>query len=426
MTGAAGEDVLEKAYEVLSRYPLCEYCLGRLFAGYLRGFSNKERGSAIKTTLLMNLIAKNDIHRIKNLLGKLEEKYRKTIEELGLNWINKENCIICGDLIEKWESLYKEAIEKLIEVRADSFVVGVKTPREILRTEDTVWREHLIKTAESIASELRREVGKRIRDYLGIEPEFSEPGVIVLINISEGRIDLIINPILIKGLYLKLGRRISQSKWVSPEGERYYDLSIEDMIERVNEYFKGDKVVLHASGREDTDARMLGTGRPMIIEVKNPRTRRVPLELLEYILNYKNKWGKFKLLGKARRADVRVIKEFGAYKRKVYKALVVLEEEVNENNLRRLEGVFRNAIIKQRTPSRVVHRRADIVRIKRVFEIKTIKLASNVFEAIISAEGGLYIKELVNGDGGRTTPSFSEVLGVNAECVELDVLSVEL
>lgn len=35
--------------------------------------------------------------------------------------------------------------------------------------------------------------------------------------------------------------------------------------------------------------------------------------------------------------------------------------------------------------------------------------------------GGLYIKELVSGDRGRTRPSFAEVLGREALCIELDV-----
>ena len=41
-------DVLEKAFELLSKYPLCDHCLGRQFA--LLGYSmeNNVRGSALK------------------------------------------------------------------------------------------------------------------------------------------------------------------------------------------------------------------------------------------------------------------------------------------------------------------------------------------------------------------------------------------
>ena len=37
---------------------------------------------------------------------------------------------------------------------------------------------------------------------------------------------------------------------------------------------------------------------------------------------------------------------------------------------------------------------------------------------------GLYIKELVSGDDGRTVPSLASVLGVPARVLELDVIEV--
>ncbi|MEM4139481.1 MAG: pseudouridylate synthase, partial [Sulfolobaceae archaeon] len=41
--------VLNKALELLSKYPLCDSCLGRCFARLGYGLENKERGKAIKT-----------------------------------------------------------------------------------------------------------------------------------------------------------------------------------------------------------------------------------------------------------------------------------------------------------------------------------------------------------------------------------------
>src|SRR3989442_13830033 len=35
---------------------------------------------------------------------------------------------------------------------------------------------------------------------------------------------------------------------------------------------------MHGMGREDVDARMLGRGRPFIVEIKEPRKRRIDLE----------------------------------------------------------------------------------------------------------------------------------------------------
>ena len=52
-------------------------------------------------------------------------------------------------------------------------------------------------------------------------------------------------------------------------------------------------------------------------------------------------------------------------------------------------------------------------------KIRTIDKTHNV--AVIVGEGGLYIKELISGDDGRTKPSFAEILGCKAICVKLDV-----
>jgi tRNA pseudouridine synthase 10 len=43
----------------------------------------------------------------------------------------------------------------------------------------------------------------------------------------------------------------------------------------------------------------------------------------------------------------------------------------------------------------------------------------------VTGEAGLYIKELVSGDNGRTHPSLSEALGVPTRVTSLDVVLVE-
>ena len=68
-------DVLEKAFEILSKYPLCDHCLGRQFA--LLGYSmeNNVRGKALKVSLTMQASELNaekkpeGIKRLKVLAG---------------------------------------------------------------------------------------------------------------------------------------------------------------------------------------------------------------------------------------------------------------------------------------------------------------------------------------------------------------------
>ena len=80
--------------------------------------------------------------------------------------------------------------------------------------------------------------------------------------------------------------------------------------------------------------------------------------------------------------------------------------------------------IHQQTPLRVLRRRADKVRIKHVLDLSYDVIDEKTFSMRIKTEGGLYIKELISGDEGRSHPNVGEILGVNAICEQLDVIEV--
>jgi tRNA pseudouridine synthase 10 len=83
-------------------------------------------------------------------------------------------------------------------------------------------------------------------------------------------------------------------------------------------------------------------------------------------------------------------------------------------------------MIEQRTPLRVVHRRADKIRKRRIRDIEIKNQDEKYLELIIECQGGLYIKELISGDDNRTNPSISSILKSQANCVQLDVLDVHI
>lgn len=73
---------------------------------------------------------------------------------------------------------------------------------------------------------------------------------------------------------------------------------------------------------------------------------------------------------------------------------------------------------------RVLRRRADKVRIKHVLDLSCEVIDDYSFNMKIKTEGGLYIKELISGDDGRSQPNVSDILGVKAICEKLDVIEV--
>ena len=85
---------------------------------------------------------------------------------------------------------------------------------------------------------------------------------------------------------------------------------------------------------------------------------------------------------------------------------------------------MKQIVINQNTPTRVMHRRAHKLRKRRILNFKVKRLNSTLIEMVLRCEGGLYIKELISGDGGRTSLSVSEATMIPARCVELDVMKV--
>ncbi|MEG3055446.1 MAG: hypothetical protein RQM90_04770 [Methanoculleus sp.] len=70
------------------------------------------------------------------------------------------------------------------------------------------------------------------------------------------------------------------------------------------------------------------------------------------------------------------------------------------------------------------HRRADRVRERQVIDIQCTGRVDDRYWVEVVGEAGLYIKELVSGDGGRTRPSLAQILGRTASVVSLDVVQV--
>ncbi len=186
----------------------------------------------------------------------------------------------------------------------------------------------------------------------------------------------------------------------------------------------GEEAFLHASGREDIDARMLGTGRPFVIEVSKPKKRFVDLNQIETQVNV-SAVGKVEVSGLhfTTKDVVRHLKN-GEGAQKEYQLLAEFENDPSEKDLRTIEEKLSGICIKQQTPLRVLHRRADLIREKYIYQVKVKKVSLKRALMEIRCQGGLYVKELVSGDEGRTNPNVSDLLNNRAKTLKLDVLNV--
>ncbi len=121
------------------------------------------------------------------------------------------------------------------------------------------------------------------------------------------------------------------------------------------------------------------------------------------------------LLGTSRRAKV---------PRKNIGCLAEFENEFSDEDLHMIEEKLIWPCIKQQTPIRVMHRRADLIREKYIYKVKVKKVSLKRALLEIRCQGGLYVKELVSGDEGRTVPNVSDLLRNRAKTLKLDVLKV--
>jgi len=67
---------------------------------------------------------------------------------------------------------------------------------------------------------------------------------------------------------------------------------------------------------------------------------------------------------------------------------------------------------------------AEETRTRKITSFRIENVAKDEITIHLVCEGGLYVKELISGDQGRTQPNFSEKLGIPAVVKELDVIEV--
>ncbi|XP_028064752.1 putative tRNA pseudouridine synthase Pus10 isoform X2 [Camellia sinensis] len=228
----------------------------------------------------------------------------------------------------------------------------------------------------------------------------------------------------------KYSRNVSQTRWIIDD-ERMGEASVEEIIgSNILPMCQGDNYKFHAAGREDIDVRMLGSGRPFLVEIQN--AHRVPSEMslkeIEGKINrLENKLVKVKNVKVVGSQGWSLMREGEAEKQKQYAALVWISRSIEDDDLKTLSA-FKDMPILQRTPIRVLHRRSPLEREKIIHWMKIERIAgsSQYFLLHLCTQAGTYIKEFVHGDLGRTHPSVGSILGCRAEILQLDVTDVKM
>ncbi len=419
---------LSRRYErVLKDFFLCNRCLGRLVAQLLTKTSNKERGRIIRNFFAILYDAGEIEIKKENLYG-INLRFRKVEMD------KKPVCFICKNFLDD-ENLTKKAqeiMQKIKGIEFDTFLIGSIPTDEMRRNEEKIWEIFGADYAESIKSDINREIGKIISRKLKKKLDRKNPDLTIIIDLKNNQIRKQIKSLYVFGYYQKLVRGIPQATWYCPycHGKGcvkckgtglLYPTSVQMIIEKpFLKATKGKKSKFHASGREDIDARCLAW-RPFVIEIVKPLKRKISLRKIQREIN-KSQKVKVKGLKFVEKDVVRLVKNERSAK--TYLVDVIFEKEIPKEKLKELKKL-ENRVIYQKTPLRVIRRRVNKLRKRRVFKIswKIVSKKRVIFR--IKTEAGLYVKELIHGDGGRTKPSFYDILKVKPRKILLDVIKIE-
>ncbi|QLC33085.1 tRNA pseudouridine(54/55) synthase Pus10 [Halarchaeum sp. CBA1220] len=411
--------ILEDARAVVENGPVCDACLGRQFADRSFGLTNEERGRALRVSVELD---DDDPH----------------------DPVETEACWVCEGLCATFDEWAERAASGVDDVEFATYQVGTRAP-PLVEENEALLRESAglgEEGGEPFKAEFNREVGKRVGRLTDTEVDFERPDVLFVLDVAEESVDVQVNPAFVYGRYRKLSREIPQTEWpcrecngtgrragepcIHCDGTGYmYAESVEQLVSpTILEAMDGDDSSFHGAGREDIDAKMLGTGRPFVVEVKHPRERFPDVDALEAEIN-EHADGKVEVEGLrlATYDMVERVKELDASK--TYRARVQFDEPVDEAAFEAALAELDGATIEQNTPERVSHRRAAKTRIREAYAVSG-ELEDETHATVeIHGEGGLYIKELVSSDEGRTEPSLAGLMGTACHVTELDVLAVE-
>ncbi len=387
---------------------------------------------------IQNTLKNEDKKQTKNQ-KETENIIRSLINPKLIEKLTNDNssCNLCNDIFNELPKFTELVCDATKDYEFNDFLIGCKIDIDQVRAEEELWSNLGTKSPELLKSEFNRELGKLVQARLMKDVNFETPDITIIVDTRYDITRLQIASLFIYGRYRKFSRDIPQTKWPCKScwgrgckkcngTGKVYQTSVEELIaEKVMEITKGKNHLFHGMGREDIEVRMLGNGRPFILEITEPKVRNIDLKEIEKDINVftKDKVEIFNLRFSTHR-EVREIK--AAKPSKTYEVKINFEKKINIQKLKDIVSTFTGQIIKQRTPIRVSHRRADLVRERKVLGMRISEVSKDGIHAIfeITGESGLYIKELVTGDSERTLPSISSELGLQCTVQGLDVVRI--
>ena len=243
--------VLSTSNEIIKKYNLCDYCLGRLFTKQLRLSSNK-------------------------ILGKKLKNGRES----------NHSCYICKNLFDNLDHFLKLMLDSSFDYKFRTFSIGTIIKPSIVDRDDALKSEFKLRGIDGVKSDITKELVKLFLKKTKKIANYIDPEIIFTVNLKEPSCNLHSKPIVISGRYTKSKRGYSQKQKscdnCSGKGCRTCNFhgisefnSVEGVISKlIFKKFGGTTTKFTWIGGEDKSSLVLGSGRPFVVKLQNPLKRK--------------------------------------------------------------------------------------------------------------------------------------------------------
>ncbi len=372
-------EVIEDTKKILQEYPLCDHCLGRIFAGKLGVVSHKKLGLKIR--------------------DKIKQKLPKS-------------CYICKGLMSGLGAHLDKMLDVSKEYQFSTFLIGAILQPSIHDRDDTIRSKFKLRGITSIKSDVTREMGKWFSRKTRTRVDYQNPDVVFTVDFKKNQCEIKPKTVFLQGRYTKNLRDLPQKQKPCDQcagkgcfvcdfhGIVQYNSVEGKMAKFLFEKFGAQQAKVTWIGSEDESSLVMGNGRPYFVKLTNPHKRHVSL-------------AKKIDLGGVLIHGLRTISKIPSDPVRFRTEVIVevdAENEITSQMLKKLRKLkdqfvtlFENSGHKNK---------------KRIYGIKFKKKSSNSFKILIEAEGGIPIKRFISGH--EVEPSVSSILEVNCKCKLFD------
>jgi len=327
------------------------------------------------------------------------------------------DCFICGGLIDRLDSIAGAATREARPVEFETFGIGLSLPAGVQEREDELRSTLRLKGGQTVKAHVSAILSEKISHQLKRRVSKTSPDLIILIDVAESKVFLQSRSLFFYGRYTKptgVAQRRELCKNCWGKGCDACERTGYDQTPSVEEKVGKKLVGLTGArgakftwiGSEDVESIVGGDGRPFVVELKSPRTRKVPRRILAG-----GKGGRVVVThGRVLPSKPTMLPTF----RFVTLITATAGRKVNRDELAGLAKAFKGrSVVFDRQNAKPVSK--TVYRVRGSSRGRRLRLEAEL-------DGGLPVKRLVNGD--LVSPSVAEVLKTDVRCDKFDVCRV--